>query len=245
MAALGQADKLAQITSSESESELDKPKLSEERENFSTHTEKQRIIILSLVSSEHYSKTQVMELFGCTKHKVDIARKRQGAFRPLQQRPEKRQFRQKLEFLFGSNLMEDVTYGTTVIKSDSGEKQVLPRAILTATRSRAVQDYKRHCRENLSLLEDECLSDSTLWKILRNIKQSQKRAMVGFDNVTANDLKGFLLLEDVVITSLTDAKLRQLEQSKRYLKIGYRMHCETLSSCENPCISFAISNKIF
>ena len=167
MAALGQADKLVQIISSESESELDKPKLSTERENFRTHTEKQRIIILSLVSPEHYSKTQVMELFGCTKHKVDMARKWQRAYGPVQQRPEKRQFRQKLnlqqaecflEFLFGSNLMQDVTYGTTVIKSDSGEKQVLPHAILTAMRSRAVQDYKQHCRENLSLLEDECLS---------------------------------------------------------------------------------------
>ena len=56
------------------------------------------------------------------------------------------------------------------------------------------------------------------WKILRNIKPSEKRAMTGLDNVTANGLKGFLLLEDVV-TSLTDAKLRrallrQLEQSK-------------------------------
>ena len=67
--------------------------------------------------------------------------------------------------------------------------------------------------------------------------------MAGLDNVIANGLNGFLLLEDVV-TSLTDAKLRrallrQLEQSKRYLKIGYRMHCET------RCISFALSDKKF
>ena len=73
--------------------------------------------------------------------------------------------------------------------------------------------------------------------------------MAGLDNVTSNSLKRFLLLVDVV-TSLTDAKLRrallrQLEQSQRYLKIGYRMHCETLSSCETHCISFALSNKKF
>ena len=73
MVAPGQADKLAQIISSNSESELDEPKLSEEmREILNAYdqadTEKQRIIILSLVSPEHYSKTQVMELFGCTKH---------------------------------------------------------------------------------------------------------------------------------------------------------------------------------
>ena len=97
----GQADKLAQIISSELEGELDEPKLSEEmRELLNAYdqadTEKQRIIILSLVSPEHYSKTQVMEPFGCTKHKVDMARKWRRAYGHLQQRPEKRQFRQKL-----------------------------------------------------------------------------------------------------------------------------------------------------
>ena len=261
MVAPEQADKLAQIISSESESELDEPKLSEEmRELLNAYdqadTEKQRIIILFLVSPEHYSKTQVIELFGCTKHKVDMARKWRRAYGPLQQIPEKRQFRQKLnlqqakhflEFLFGSNLMQDVAYGTTVIKFDSGEKQVLPHAVLTALRSHVVQDYKQHCKENLSFLEDEFLSDSILWKMLRNIKPSQKSAMAGLHNATANGLKGFLFLEDVV-TSLTDAQLRrallrQLEQSKQYLKIGYRMHCETLSSCETQCISFALSKQ--
>ena len=69
--------------------------------------------------------------------------------------------------------------------------------------------------------------------------------MAGLDNITASGLKGFLLLEDTVST-LTDAKLkraflRQLEQS-RYLKIGYRLHCETFSNCDTHCISFALSN---
>ena len=67
--------------------------------------------------------------------------------------------------------------------------------------------------------------------------------MAGLDNIT---VKGFLLLEDILST-LTDTKLkraflRQLEQSKRYLKIGYRLHCETLSNCDTHCISFALSN---
>ena len=58
------ADKLAQIISSESESELDEPKLSEEmRELLNAYdqadTEKQRVIVLYLVSPEHYRKSQV------------------------------------------------------------------------------------------------------------------------------------------------------------------------------------------
>ena len=67
-------------------------------------------------------------------------------------------------------------------------------------RSHVVQDHEQHYKENLSLSEDE-------WNLLRNIKPSQKHAMAGLDNVTANGLMGFLLLEDLV-TSLTDAQLR-------------------------------------
>ena len=112
-----------------------------------------------------------------------------------------------LEFLFGSNLKQDVAYGTTVIKFDSGEKQVLPHALLTAMRSHVVLDYKQHCKVNLSLLEDEFLSEFLHWKIPRNINPRQKHAMAGLD-VTSNGLKGFLLLEDVA-TSFTDAQLRR------------------------------------
>ena len=43
--------------------------------------------------------------------------------------------------------MQDVAYGTTVIKFDSGEKKVLPHAVLRAMRSHVVQDYKQHCKE--------------------------------------------------------------------------------------------------
>ena len=103
---------------------------------------------------------------------MDLYSKDQRKERQFRQKLNLQQAKHFLEFLFGSNLIQDVSYGTTVIKFDSGEKQVLPDAVLTAMRSHVVQDYKKHCKENLSLSEDEFVSDSTLWKILRNIKPS-------------------------------------------------------------------------
>ena len=38
---------------------------------------------MSLVSPENYSKVQIMELFSCTKHKVDMARKWRKILRPF------------------------------------------------------------------------------------------------------------------------------------------------------------------
>ena len=143
-------------------------------------------------------------------------------------------------------MIQDLAYGTTIIKYDSGERQMLPYAVITAMRSHVIQEYKHYCQEHLLLQKGQYLSDSCLWRILKNIKPSQKRAMAGLGNTTANGLEGFLLVEDIVST-LIDAKLkraflRQLEQSKRCLKIGYRLHCETFSNCDTHCISFALSN---
>ena len=126
------------------------------------------------------------------------------------------------------------------------DRCVLMQSFNTALRSHVIQEYKHYSQEQFLLQKGQYLSDSSLWRTLKNIKPTQKRAMAGLDNVTANWLKGFLLLEDIVST-LTDAKLksaflRQLEQSKWYLKIWYRLHCETFSNCDTHCISSALSN---
>ena len=143
-------------------------------------------------------------------------------------------------------MIQDVAYGTTIIKYDSSDGQILPHAVVTAMRSHVIQEYKHYCQEQLLLQKGQYLPDFSLWRILINIKPSQKRAMAGLDNITANGLTGFLFSEDIVST-LTDAKLkraslRQLEQSKRYLKIGYRLHCETFSNCDTHCTGFALRN---
>ena len=93
MVAPGQANKLVQIISSESESKLDEPKLSEEMGELlnaydQADTEKQRIIFYLWY---HLNITAKHKLWSCLDaHKVDMARKWQRAYGPLQQRPEKR-----------------------------------------------------------------------------------------------------------------------------------------------------------
>ena len=77
--------------------------------------------------------------------------------RPFTVEERKKHSRQKLnleqakhsfQYLFGSNLIQDVAYGTTIIKYDSDERQMLPHAVITAMRSHAIQ-CKRYCQEQL------------------------------------------------------------------------------------------------
>ena len=213
MVAPGQAEKLAAIISSESDSDSDSTEVSKEMKDLidaynNVECDKQRIVILSLVSSENYSKVQIMELVGCTKHKVDMARKWRKIYAPLQQRKEEKHSRQKLnleqanhvfEYLFGSNLIQDVAYGTTIIKYDSGERQMLPPAVIKTMRSHVIQEYKLLSFCQLLLQKAQYLSDYSLWRILRNIEPSQRRAMAGLDNITANVVKHSAIVIHIVL----------------------------------------------
>ena len=144
--------------------------------------------------------------------------------------------------MFGANLLQDVAFGTTTLKYDTGEKQTMPRAILTAMKSHVIEEYERFCSDLQMALS---LSDSALWKILRAIKPSQRHAMAGLENLTADGLKGFLILSGTVKKICDDSKERKLlqqhlEDGKRYLKIGYRMHCKDISPIDTHCIRFAL-----
>ena len=139
-------------------------------------------------------------------------------------------------------MLQDVAFSTTTLKYDTGEKQAMPRAILTAMKSHVIEKYKRFCSD---LQIASPLSDSALWKILRAIKPSQRHAMAGLDNLTADGLKGFLILSDTVKKICDGLKERELlqqhlEDGKRYLKIGYRMHCKDISPIDTHCIRCAL-----
>ena len=69
--------------------------------------------------------------------------------------------------------------------------------------------------------------------------------MAGLDNLTADGLKGFLILSDTVKKICDDSKERKLlqqhlEDGKRYLKIDYRMHCKDISPVDTHCIRIAL-----
>ena len=145
--------------------------------------------MVSVAGSIKLSRSSLLEgaLHGLAGVYVDMAPKWRKIYGPLQQRKEEKQSRQKLnlgqakhffEYLFGSNLIQDVAYGTTIIKYDSGQRQVLPHAVITTMRSHVIQEYKHYCQGQLLLQKGQYLSDSSLWRI---IKPSQKCAMARLD----------------------------------------------------------------
>ena len=105
---------------------------------------------------QSFSKNDTMKIFNCTKYRIDLARKwrdsHQGKGLCI---PEKKKFIRHcldlnksehfLDFIFSSDMLQDVAYGITKIKYDSGEEQKVAHAILNTKFSHAIAFYIESC----------------------------------------------------------------------------------------------------
>ena len=206
-----------------------------------------KMAILSTVNHDDYSKENIMEIFGCSRYKVDQARKMKSREKGVN-RPENTKFRRTrlnaekaehfIQFLFSSGLMQDVAYGATTIKFDSGDSQSVPHAILQSKFSHTIRFYLDVC-ENIGFA---ALSESSLWRILRAIKPSQRKSLAGLDDITADGMNGFESIRNIMIDLKCGKQLLDnLEKAKRYLKMSYQAHCSTTSNIVTHNTSFALS----
>ena len=76
-----------------------------------------------------------------------------------------------LEFIFNSGLLQDMAYGTHNIKFDSGLKLKVANTVLTTKYTHAVTLHLKSCTDYKSL------STSTLFRILRAVKASQRKSL--------------------------------------------------------------------
>ena len=216
-------------------------------ENYMNSDSFGKLVVLSLVNHEIHTKAEIMEIFGCSKNKVDQARslraKQLGVFRPEERRFTRNRLNTNMcehfiEFIFSSGLLQDVAYGTTTITFDSGDTQSVPQAVLQCKYSHLIEYYKKFCAEN----NVNHLSESSLWKILKAIKPSRRKSLAGLDDITAEGMNGFEFLSEVIKKyHLEKDWAHKLERAKRYLKISYQGHCDANSGIKSHNTSFALS----
>ena len=89
-----------------------------------------------------------------------------------------------LDYLFTSGLMQDVAYGITKLKYDSGGTKTIPHAILTAKYSHVIASYIQRCSES----QFEALPERTLFRLLQQLKPPQRHSLAGLDDITADGM---------------------------------------------------------
>ena len=140
-------------------------------------------------------------------------------------------------------MLKDVAYGITNLKYSTGETQTIPHAVITASYKHIILYYlQRYCQENQFIP----VSQSTLYKILKELKPSQRKSLAGLDNTTADGLNGYNTLEDNLKKHFKSHKrlIDSLEKGKRYIKIGNSQCCTNYNPCASHCISYALPDKL-
>ena len=142
-----------------------------------------KLVILSMLDHSNLTKQRIMEIFNCSKYRIDLARHFHASSKGLvipekgiisRNRLDLNKCEHFLEWIFMSGLLQDVAYGVSSVKYDSGEVQKVANAILTTKYSHTIAFYKEICRES----QYTPLSDSSLWRILHAIKPSQRKSLV-------------------------------------------------------------------
>jgi len=99
-----------------------------------------------------------------------------------------------IEFINRPYFYQDVSFGTKLLKLNSGETIEMPNVVRTVTWSTMISQYIQFCQEEKS----EPFSRSTSFKILEVREASQRKSLQGLDNTAADDSAAFQTVERIV-----------------------------------------------
>lgn len=170
-------------------------------------------------------------MFSCSRYQIIQAKKIKSIQISTQKTSHDRLDTMKAEhfiqYLFSSGSVQDIAYGTTLLRFKEGDKFRVPQTVLTVLKSHAILLYKQYCSTN----SFTPLSDSVLYNIMKEIKLKQMKSLSGLDNVIAEGLDAMTNLLDLTNKIFEPCNLKQIsskiQKSLRYLKLGYKLHCST------------------
>ena len=120
-----------------------------------------------------------------------------------------------IEFSNRPYFYQDVSYGTWVLKLESGERITMPNVIRTVTKSTLISEYQKHCRET----EFSPLSRATLFRILDVKEASQRKSLHGLDNTAADGSSAFDSIENILnsLQQASNEKISWYEETRKSL----------------------------
>ena len=198
----------------------------------------------------YYSKSEIIKTCNCSRYRVDKAKKA-SSFEQLNYSVTKSRFntenvKQFIDFLFSSGSIQQVAYGTTVLKFEKIEAQRIPKVILTVMKRHAICLYRQYC-ESLNHIS---LSDSSLYIFLSELKLNQRKGLSGLDNIAAAGLSAINNLIELVkkdrLTITPDEKrqlLLKIKNMANYIELKYCISClQTCDGTNSHCPIYVVSD---
>ena len=205
--------------------------------HFDTHTGLIDVLIKAYDQAESWqTKRQILSLFandfsrrelqtlipGLTKWRIDQARQYTTEAGKGQAVPEQTIFRKRIDqgkvdhfisYISQPQLHQDVAFGTTTLKLDSGERIIIPAVVRTLIPSRIIEQYTSYCKEQ----QFEPASIRCLFRMLEVCSASMQRSLHGLDNITAEGTEAFDNLRAIIDTLVENGKEQHWAEMRRDL----------------------------
>lgn len=212
---------------------------------------KHREMILRMIP-EKFTKEKIAEKFNVSEWHIRKARHQEKFNKPLgeQEKPIIYRNRVNLEdmthfinYLTENGLFQEEAYGTTTLKFDTGDTKVVSNSLLMAVPKHAVKEYHQYC----SNIGRNCLSESTLCRILKACKPKTRRRLAGVDNFLVHGLEAIENLKKIAneIENADERKniINRLNEVEKYLKLSrFQQHCSLDNECASHCIGNALTS---
>ncbi len=155
-------------------------------------------------------------------------------------------------YLFVEWLIENLTpmpWGEKVKQLSTGQKVGLPPYMSNMLKVRLISSFRAYMEQTNQA--DLLLSDSTYYKILKNLKLHYRQSVAGLDYKTNAGLEGFEMLEKILsrLTNLQQIEpeqkkelAMQLHRSSNYLRGDFKYNIKTHSQVADHCSTFALSD---
>lgn len=153
--------------------------------------------VLSMVPKK-YRKSDVVDYFKCSLHRVKIARQLVKKFGPCTKpkltpscfsRVPKQKIEHFLHFLFNSGILKEEAYGVSTLKFDNGAKIRVSNTIMDSLDTHAIREYKMYCLE----VAYDGLGTTSLHCILKVIKPKHRQKVAGVDSFVVEGIESFFV----------------------------------------------------
>ncbi|GBM41183.1 hypothetical protein AVEN_35754-1 [Araneus ventricosus] len=205
-----------------------------------------KIVVLTLVPN-NFTQNEICEKFSCSRYQVLQANRinliQISTPKISRERLDSMKAKHILQYLFSSDSVQDVAYRTTLLQF-KGDKLRVPQTVLTVLKSHAILLYKQYC----SINGYTPLSDSILFKIIKEIKLKHMKSLSGLDNVIVEGLDSITNLLGMANKIFEPSELKQvslkIEKALLYLKLDHKLHysSDSYQGIASHCPLFAISD---
>ena len=151
-----------------------------------------------------------------------------------------------IDFISRSTFLQDVAFGTKVLKLSSGESIAIPALVRTMTAAKIIHLYQEECARK----DENALRETTCYRIIEVCSASKQKSLQGLDNTATAGTGAFELLESLVGQLSSNGAgaewgrqtVQALISGKMHLNGEYKSHLGPHEQCADHCTIFALSD---